>query len=70
VWFWKLWSVLWKNRRGRKKSMRFWKNSERMAWVWGTLVGFLFLGIGVVRNDLAVIWQKAVMICMECIGLG
>ena len=50
--------------------MRFWKNSGKKAWVCGTLAGFLFLGIGVVRNDFAVIWQKAVMICMECIGIG
>ena len=50
--------------------MRFWKNSGKAAWVWGTLAGFLLLAIGVVQNDFAAIWQKAVMICMECIGIG
>lgn len=50
--------------------MDFWKNREKMAWVWGTLAGYLLLGIGAVQNDFSVIWKKAVMICMECIGIG
>ena len=50
--------------------MRFWKNSGKAAWIWGILVGVLFFAIGVVQSDFAVIWQKAVMICMECIGIG
>lgn len=34
------------------------------------LAGILFLGMGIVQGQFAVIWRKAVMICMECIGLG
>lgn len=50
--------------------MRIWKNRGHAAWVLGTLAGLLFIGIGVMQNDFSVIWKKAVMICMECIGIG
>ena len=50
--------------------MGFWQNSRRHTWILGALAGVLFLGIGVFRGQLAVIWNKAVMICLECIGIG
>lgn len=50
--------------------MRFWKKSRKHAWLWGMLVGTLFLGIGAMQGQFALIWKKAVMICMECIGIG
>ena len=50
--------------------MDFWKTCKARAWAWGVLAGALLLGIGAARGQLAVIWQKAVMICLECIGLG
>lgn len=40
------------------------------GWLPGLLAGAIFLWIGGIRGELAVIWQKAVMICMECIGIG
>lgn len=39
-------------------------------WLFGLLAGAVFLGMGAARGELDVIWQKAVMICMECIGIG
>lgn len=50
--------------------MSFWKNHNVCAWVWGALAGVVFLVIGTIQGQLAVIWQKAVMICLECIGIG
>ena len=50
--------------------MDFWKNKKPPAWIWGMLAGILFLGMGIVQGQFAVIWRKAVMICMECIGIG
>ena len=50
--------------------MRFWKNNKQFAWLGGVLIGLLSLGIGAVGDQFAVIWKKAVMICMECIGIG
>lgn len=34
------------------------------------LVGFAFLVIGIYRGEVAVVLQKAVTICLECIGIG
>ena len=50
--------------------MNFWKNNSRHAWAWGALAGGLFLGLGAMQGQFAVIWKKAVMICLECIGIG
>lgn len=33
-------------------------------------IGILFLSIGVWSEQLADIYRKAVMICLECIGIG
>lgn len=50
--------------------MSFWKNRNSCAWAWGVLAGAVFLVIGAAQGQLAVIWKKAVMICLECIGIG
>lgn len=50
--------------------MGFWQRNKRHAWILGVLTGVLFLGVGVFQGQLAVIWQKAVMVCLECIGIG
>ena len=50
--------------------MRFWKTVKKNVWLLGMLIGIAFLSIGAVQSQLAVIWRKATMICMECIGLG
>ena len=50
--------------------MNFWKDNSHRAWAWGALAGVIFLGVGAAQGQLAVIWKKAVMICLECIGFG
>lgn len=45
-----------------------WLSSKR--WILGALLGVLFLALGAVQGQFAVIWNKAVMICLECIGIG
>lgn len=50
--------------------MRCWKKSRRYAWIFGVAIGAVCLGIGAVYGQFEVIWKKAVMICMECIGIG
>lgn len=50
--------------------MRFWKNNKLPGWLFGVLTGILLLGIGAAWGQFAVIWRKAIMICMECIGIG
>ena len=44
--------------------MSFWKNSKN--WMLGALAG----GVGAFQGQLEVVWRKAVMICLECIGIG
>lgn len=50
--------------------MSFWQRNKRRAWILGVLAGVLFLGIGAFQGQLGVIWRKAVMVCLECIGIG
>lgn len=50
--------------------MSFWKSNRPPMWLWGLFAAFLFLGMGAAGEQFAVIWKKAVMICMECIGIG
>lgn len=55
--------------------MGFYRNHKRWLsknslWLWGFLIGILFLGIGAAGGQFTVMWRKAVMICMECIGIG
>ena len=41
-------------------------------WI-GTLlacVGALMMLYGIYRGEVTVVWEKAVKICMECIGIG
>lgn len=60
--------------------MHTWKNNGKTdsaksrlpipGWTAGVLAGVLFLSMGAVRGEFTVIFQKAVMICLECIGIG
>lgn len=62
--------------------MSFWKNSGESrqhtlqgtrkihGWLWGVLAGLLFLVLGALQGQFSVIYKKAVMICLECIGIG
>lgn len=50
--------------------MGFWKNCRPYAWILGGLAGAFFLGIGAAQGQFSVIWKKAVVICLECVGIG
>lgn len=50
--------------------MDFWRGCKQHAWALGALAGGLFLSLGAAWGQLDVIWKKAVMICLECIGIG
>ena len=50
--------------------MSFWKNDVPPLWLYGVLTGILCIGIGLTQGQFTIIWQKAVMICLECIGIG
>ncbi len=50
--------------------MSFWAKMKRHLWILGLLLGLLCFALGIFYGQFSVIWQKAVMICLECIGIG
>ena len=38
-------------------------------WIAMTL-GLVFMALGIWRDEVVILYQKAIYICMECIGLG
>lgn len=50
--------------------MDFWKSCKRYAWILGALAGVICLGLGAAQGQFSAIWNRAVLICLECIGIG
>lgn len=48
------------------------KHAEPPRWVGGTaaLAGILLMFWGLYRNELELLFTKAINICLECIGIG
>lgn len=34
------------------------------------VIGLLMMGLGIYRGEMAVVLEKAINICLECIGIG
>ncbi|MFQ9511004.1 MAG: CD1871A family CXXC motif-containing protein [Lachnospiraceae bacterium] len=49
-----------------QKTNRF----EYLPAVLLTLLGILFILLGVVRGEVDTVFHKAINICLECIGIG
>lgn len=55
--------------------MSFWQKGSKMlgkvpGWTIGIGIGIAFLLVGFYEEQLADIYKKAVVICLECIGVG
>lgn len=59
----------WRTKRLRL-SHAGWLSGRLHGWWLGVLAGLVFLGIGIWKGQFLVIGRKAVMICLECIGIG
>ncbi len=47
------------------------KYSKKYTWLFGFVVGVLFMLIGVLlKQENLVVLHKAIRICLECIGIG
>lgn len=46
------------------------KRCKVPMWIIGVMIGVLCLVMGYGRNEFADIYRKAVMVCLECIGIG
>ena len=44
--------------------------SSRWIGVVVAVLGLAMMGLGLYRGEAAVVFKKAVSICMECIGIG
>lgn len=56
-----------------KKDRVFPELSDRTAMKIGigiTILGLICMAFGIWRGEMAVVFEKAVNICMECIGIG
>lgn len=43
----------------------------RRICAWGVLiVGAVFVAVGIARGEVETVLRKAVLICLECIGIG
>ncbi len=45
-------------------------NKSRIITVSMLLIGVLFLSAGILRGENIIIFEKAINICLECIGIG
>lgn len=48
--------------------MNYWLKQNK--WLIGVLLGIVFLLIGFFHGQVNEIYQKAIVICLECIGIG
>ena len=50
--------------------MSFLQKWKSKLWLVGLVLGAVFLVIGAYDGQLEDIYHKAIMICLECIGIG
>lgn len=63
-------NIRWKNQTHRSLKQKVSENRKFLLQMLILLTALLFLAAGIHRNEAALVLNKAIHICMECIGLG
>ncbi len=42
----------------------------RRPWLWLSLLGLMLVAAGVATGEMNQVFRKAILICLECIGIG
>lgn len=50
--------------------MGFLQKWKSKGWIAGLVLGIIFLTVGAYSGQLEDMYRKAIMICLECIGIG
>lgn len=50
--------------------MSFWQKRNKYGWTIGLCIGIFCLTMGLFNDQFTDIMRKAIMICLECIGIG
>ncbi len=58
------------NTKSTKETKSMNKKNGVARWVVGVSAGLLLFTMGAVKGQFSDIYRKAVMICLECIGIG
>ena len=50
--------------------MDIWNRLKERPWIAGLLTGLVLMMLGAAQGQPDVVFQKAIRICLECIGIG
>ncbi len=59
---------MWKRKSEERRNER--PGAPLPAGMFLAVLGLAMMGFGICRGEMAVVMEKAVNICMECIGIG
>lgn len=43
---------------------------KKKLWMVVSIAGVVLMGFGIARGEVATVLKKAILICLECIGIG
>ena len=43
---------------------------KKKLWMVLSVAGLVLMGFGIARGEVATVLKKAILICLECIGIG
>jgi len=62
--------IFYKKKGCLSKKMKTEMTEKKVKWLWGVSIGLLLMVVGFMSQQYQDIYRKAIMICLECIGIG